>query len=91
MVCNGSTPQPFLEDLLIQPDVRHLLLIGAYRDNEVNSTHPLTRKLEAIRQGGAIIQEIVLGPLVRDDLERLAADSLSLQPATCRLAGASRA
>ena len=40
----------FLEDLLTQPDVRHLMLIGAYRDNEVDSTHPLWRKLDAIRQ-----------------------------------------
>ena len=42
-----------LEDLLTQPDVQHLMLIGAYRDNEVNSTHPLMRKLEAIRKAGA--------------------------------------
>ncbi len=42
-----------LEDLLTQPDVQHLLLIGAYRDNEVNATHPLMRKLDAIRQAGA--------------------------------------
>ena len=43
-----------LEDLLTRPDVQHLMLIGAYRDNEVNSAHPLMRKLEAIRQAGAI-------------------------------------
>src|ERR1700722_14096950 len=30
-----------LEDLLIRPDIQNLLLIGAYRDNEVSSTHPL--------------------------------------------------
>ena len=39
-----------IEDLLTRPDVQHLMLIGAYRDNEVNPTHPLMRKLEAIRQ-----------------------------------------
>ena len=39
-----------LEDLLIHPDVQHLMLIGAYRNNEVDSTHALTRKLAAIRQ-----------------------------------------
>ena len=32
-----------LEDLLRQPDVQHLMLIGAYRDNEVDSSHPLMR------------------------------------------------
>ena len=41
-----------LEDLLTQADVRHLLLIGAYRDNEVDAAHPLMRKLEAIRNEG---------------------------------------
>ena len=38
-----------LEDLLSRSDLRHLLLIGAYRDNEVTAAHPLMRKLEAIR------------------------------------------
>jgi len=70
-----------LEDLLTQPDVRHLLLIGAYRDNEVDSAHPLMRKLEAIRQARAPVQEIVLASLTRDDLERLIADSLQCEPA----------
>ena len=65
-----------LEDLLTQPDVQHLMLIGAYRDNEVSSAHPLMRKLEAIRKGRAIVHEIVLAPLAREDLARLIADSL---------------
>ena len=65
-----------MEDLLTRPDVRHLMLIGAYRDNEVNSTHPLMRKLEAIRQAGAIVHNIVLAPLGREDIRQLVADSL---------------
>ena len=65
-----------LEDLLTRSDVQHLLLIGAYRDNEVNSTHPLMRKLEAVRQAGAILQDIVLAPLTCEDLGQLIADSL---------------
>jgi PAS domain S-box-containing protein len=65
-----------IEDLLTQSDVRHLMLIGAYRDNEVDSSHPLMRKLEAIRKGGATVQEIVLAPLTREDLEQLIADAL---------------
>ena len=69
-----------LEDLLSQPDVQHLMLIGAYRDNEVNSAHPLMRKLEAIRQAGAIVQEIILAPLACEDLGRLMADSLLCEP-----------
>jgi PAS domain S-box-containing protein len=68
-----------LEDLLIRNDLQHLLLIGAYRDNEVNATHPLVRKLEAIRQAGAAVQDIVLTPLSRDDLGKLLAESLHCQ------------
>jgi PAS domain S-box-containing protein len=64
-----------IEDLLTQSDVRHLMLIGAYRDNEVDSSHPLMRKLEAIRKAGATVQEIVLAPLTREDLARLIMDS----------------
>ncbi|MDY0885314.1 AAA family ATPase [Dongia soli] len=68
-----------LEDLLTQPDMKHLLLIGAYRDNEVSSTHPLARKLRAMRQAGAVVQHIVLTPLSRADLGRLLVDSLRCQ------------
>ena len=65
-----------LEDLLSQTDVKHLLLIGAYRDNEVNPTHPLMRKLDAMRHAGSLLRDIVLAPLGREDLEQLLADSL---------------
>jgi PAS domain S-box-containing protein len=65
-----------LEELLTSKDLRHLLVIGAYRDNEVNAAHPLVRKIEAIRQAGAAVQDIVLTPLSRDDLGKLLVDSL---------------
>jgi predicted ATPase len=65
-----------LEGLLTQPDVRHLLVIGAYRDNEVNSAHPLMRKLNTIRQLSTPVQDIVLAPLNYDDLGQLIVDSL---------------
>jgi PAS domain S-box-containing protein len=65
-----------MEDLLTHPDVKHLLLIGAYRDNEVAPSHPLMRKLETIRKSGATVHDIVLAPLTRHDLEEAIADSL---------------
>ncbi|MBV8329937.1 MAG: AAA family ATPase, partial [Verrucomicrobia bacterium] len=57
-------------------DVENLLLIGAYRANEVDCTHPLARTLGAIRQTGAAVQEIKLAPLTCEDVEQLVADSL---------------
>jgi len=76
-----------MEDLLTQPDVKHLLLIGAYRDNEIRFAHPLTSKLEAMRRAGVRLQEIVLAPLTREHLEQLVAHSLHCDPdEACALA-----
>ena len=73
-----------LEDILVQRDIRYLLLIGAYRDNEVDAAHPLMRKLDAIRRTGAAVQDIVLAPLTYDDLEQLIAEALRCQPKRAR-------
>ena len=65
-----------LEDLLTQADVQHLLLIGAYRDNEVDAAHPLMRKLEAIKTAGGKVAEITLAPLAPEHIGQLIADAL---------------
>jgi len=52
-----------LEHLVTHSDVQHLLLVGAYRDNEVGPADPLMRTLEAIRRAAnARVNEIVLAP-----------------------------
>jgi PAS domain S-box-containing protein len=65
-----------LADLLTEASAQWLLVIGAYRDNEVDSTHPLMRKLNTIRKAGAIVRDIGLAPLAQDDLGRLIAATL---------------
>jgi PAS domain S-box-containing protein len=65
-----------LEHLVTHSEVRHLLLVAAFRDNEVGPSHPLPRTLEAIREAGARVQEIVLAPLGLDDLGQLIADAM---------------
>jgi predicted ATPase len=65
-----------LQHLVTEPEVRHLLLVSAYRDNEVSPLHPLMRTLEVIRQAGGRVQEIVLAPLRLDDVGQLVADAL---------------
>ena len=69
-----------LEHLITDPDVRYVLLIGAYRDNEVSPSHPLMRTLAAVRKAGARVQDIVLALLGLDDLGRLASDALHCEP-----------
>jgi PAS domain S-box-containing protein len=69
-----------LEHLVTHPEVQHLLLVGAYRDNEVGPAHPLLRTFEAIRGAGARVEEIVLTPLGVDDIGRLVTDALHCRP-----------
>jgi predicted ATPase/signal transduction histidine kinase/ActR/RegA family two-component response regulator len=65
-----------LEHLMTHPDVRHLLLIGAFRDNEVSPTHPLRQTLNAIRATQAVVHDIALAPLSLDDVTEFVADTL---------------
>lgn len=69
-----------IEDLLTQPGVGHLLLIGAYRDNEVGPAHPLTHKLEVIERSGKQARHIVLAPLGTEDLTQLVMDTFHCEP-----------
>ncbi|MGT3780967.1 AAA family ATPase, partial [Enterobacter asburiae] len=60
-----------IEYLLVQSDLRFLMLIGAYRDDEVDSEHPLTSKIGAIRRAGGLVEEIRLGPLGNEQVAEL--------------------
>jgi predicted ATPase len=75
-----SATLDLLEHLVTHPEVQHLLLVAAYRDNEVGPSHPLIRTLEAIRETDARVHEIVLAPLGLGDVDRLIADSLHCEP-----------
>ncbi len=44
-------------------DHPHLLLLGAYRHNEVDSSHPLSKLIRTAVEGGRPLREIRLGPL----------------------------
>ncbi|WP_438044555.1 sensor histidine kinase [Sorangium sp. So ce128] len=65
-----------LHDLVTHPETRYLLVIGAYRDNEVPPSHPLVLMLDQARKEGARVTDIVLGPLSREHLAALVSDAL---------------
>jgi PAS domain S-box-containing protein len=65
-----------LADLVTRPEVGSLLLVGAYRDNEVGPSHPLMLALGAIREAGALVHDIVLAPLSLEEVGRFVADTL---------------
>jgi len=64
-----------VEHILSDPQTRFLLLIGAYRDNEVDSAHPLSARLAAIRATGCPVATIRLQPLSFAHLRHLLADT----------------
>jgi predicted ATPase len=68
-----------LEHLFTQSEVQHLLLIGAYRNNEIDASHPLLRTLDILGKAGGFV-EIGLAPLSHGDMEQLIADTLNCAP-----------
>jgi predicted ATPase/signal transduction histidine kinase/tRNA A-37 threonylcarbamoyl transferase component Bud32 len=69
-----------LKALVTDPELAHVLVIGAYRDQEVDAHHPLTRALREIDASPTRVVRITLGPLVVGDVRRLIADALTEEP-----------
>ncbi|MEG4472032.1 AAA family ATPase, partial [Microcoleus sp. AT9_B5] len=63
--------------LMSKTDSQYLLLIGAYRDNEVSEAHPLMLTLQDLEKAKATINTITLAPLNRASINQLVADTLS--------------
>ncbi|WP_392530440.1 AAA family ATPase [Nostoc sp. C117] len=61
-----------------------LLLIGAYRDNEVSTAHQLMLTLAEIRKANATIHSISLVPLSNASLNQLVVDTLSCSSKTAQ-------
>jgi predicted ATPase/signal transduction histidine kinase/DNA-binding NarL/FixJ family response regulator len=72
-----SASLKLIQLVMTNPDSQYLLLIGAYRDNEVSPTHPLMQTLEQIQQTGTRVSTITLQPLGIDCVNQLIADTLN--------------
>jgi predicted ATPase/transcriptional regulator with GAF, ATPase, and Fis domain len=62
--------------LLADADLEGLLLIGAYRDNEVTAAHPLRDLIRLVAAGGTAVTELTLGPLGPEEVRALLGDTL---------------
>ncbi len=71
-----SASLKLIELIMIDPESQYLLLIGAYRDNEVSATHPLIQTLEEIENTGVIVNNIILLSLDITHVNQLVADTL---------------
>ncbi len=65
-----------LQLVLSDPQMQSLLIIGAYRSNEVHETHPLMRTLATLKQDGIEPQMLYLDPLNLSQIAQLLADTL---------------
>ncbi|HEY9302029.1 MAG TPA: AAA family ATPase, partial [Phormidium sp.] len=61
---------------LLMEDRGHLLVLCAYRDNEVSPVHPFMLTLDEIVKSGAVVNTIMLQPLSQIDLNQFVADTL---------------
>ncbi|OQW95028.1 MAG: hypothetical protein BWK79_03795 [Beggiatoa sp. IS2] len=71
-----SATLKLLEAIITSDPIHHLLIMGAYRDNEVNATHPLKLSIDNWYEQGVLIQQIQLQPLQLDAITQLIADTL---------------
>ena len=74
-----SASLKLMQLLMSNSQMGYLLLLGAYRDNEVFPAHPLMLTLDEIDKSGATLNTIILAPLSQGDLNRLVAGTLSCQ------------
>jgi histidine kinase len=63
--------------LITDPDSQYLLLVGAYRNNEVNPYHPLVQTIEEIQKAGGVIHHIAVKPLNLVSINQLLGDTLN--------------
>ncbi|MEH2421614.1 MAG: AAA family ATPase [Nostoc sp.] len=71
-----SATLKLIELMLLDEQAQSLFMIGAYRDNEVNPTHPLALTLQRLRKQGAVLREMILTPLTLEPLSQLIAETL---------------
>lgn len=71
-----SASLELLKNLLSDPEIKHLLTICAYRENEVDLTHPFMRMIDELGTLGQHAATIDIGPLSQQNLTSLLSDAL---------------
>ncbi|MEG4812734.1 AAA family ATPase, partial [Microcoleus sp. F8-D3] len=75
-----SASLKLMQLLVNESQLGYLLLLGAYRDNEVSPSHPLMLTLDEVRKAGTTLNTITLAPLAQISLNQLVADTLVCAP-----------
>ncbi|GJD15839.1 multi-sensor signal transduction multi-kinase [Rivularia sp. IAM M-261] len=72
-----ATTLKLLQALITNVKTKYLLIIGAYRDNEVSSTHPLVQTVINIEKSNGAVNSINLQPLSLSNVTQLLTDTFS--------------
>jgi predicted ATPase/signal transduction histidine kinase/tRNA A-37 threonylcarbamoyl transferase component Bud32 len=68
-----------LKSMMLDDEIRHLLIIGAYRDNEVDNTHPFMMAASELKKANVGINTIFLANLLGEDVNQLLQESLKCE------------
>lgn len=71
-----SASLELLKIILLNPDISHLLIICAYRENEVDKNHPFAITLSQIQIKRAITRKILVSELSIENIDEIVFDSL---------------
>ena len=66
-----------IEIMMADSQIESLLLLGAYRNNEVDDNHPTILTIERLKRQKAIVNQIILAPLKLDDINQLLSETLN--------------
>ncbi len=72
-----SASLKLMQLLMSESNNGYLLLIGAYRDNEVFPAHPLMLTLDEVSKADTVVNTITLQALSQNSLNQLVADTLN--------------
>ena len=64
--------------LLTNRSIRNLMVIGAYRDNELDNLHPLVTTIKEWKELGVFVSEIAVNDLTLENVSELTADALNV-------------
>ncbi|APR75806.1 Serine/threonine-protein kinase PknA [Minicystis rosea] len=73
-----------LKTLLTDVSQKHLLVIAAFRDNEVDAGHPLWNLIDAVEKSGVRTPRLTVGPLDEASVQTWLAVALATEPVRVR-------
>lgn len=65
-----------LKNIILNQSIGHLLIIGTFRDNEVDESHPLFSAIETIEASNVLLRKLRLPPLTVIAIKKIILNSL---------------